>query len=32
MYALFLFNGILPWTWFSSSLLESANVLSVQGR
>lgn len=30
-YALFLFNGILPWTWFSSSLLESANVLSVQG-
>ena len=31
MYALFLFNGILPWTWFSSSLLESANVLSVQG-
>jgi ABC-type polysaccharide/polyol phosphate export permease len=31
MYALFLFNGILPWTWFSSSLLESANVLMVQG-
>ena len=31
MYALFLFNGILPWTWFSSSLLESANVLNVQG-
>jgi ABC-type polysaccharide/polyol phosphate export permease len=26
-YALFLFCGILPWTWFSSSLLESANVL-----
>jgi len=26
-YALFLFCGILPWTWFSSSILESANVL-----
>jgi lipopolysaccharide transport system permease protein len=26
-YALFLFCGILPWTWFSSSLLESATVL-----
>ena len=26
-YELFLFCGILPWTWFSSSLLESANVL-----
>jgi lipopolysaccharide transport system permease protein len=26
-YALFLFCGILPWTWFSSSLLESAGVL-----
>jgi len=26
-YALFLFCGILPWTWFSSSLLESSNVL-----
>jgi homopolymeric O-antigen transport system permease protein len=26
-FALFLFCGILPWTWFSSSLLESANVL-----
>ncbi len=26
-YALFLFCGLLPWTWFSSSLLESANVL-----
>jgi len=26
-YALFLFTGILPWTWFSSSVLESANVL-----
>ncbi len=31
LYALFLFNGILPWTWFSSSLLESSNVLMVQG-
>ncbi len=26
-YELFLFCGILPWTWFSSSLLESSNVL-----
>ena len=26
-YALFMFCGILPWTWFSSSLSESANVL-----
>jgi len=26
-FALFLFCGILPWTWFSSSLLESATVL-----
>jgi ABC-type polysaccharide/polyol phosphate export permease len=26
-YALFLFCGILPWTWFSSSILESSNVL-----
>jgi len=26
-YALFLFCGLLPWTWFSSSLLESTNVL-----
>src|SRR5918992_5016271 len=26
-YALFMFCGILPWTWFSSSILESANVL-----
>ena len=26
-YALFMFCGILPWTWFSSSLLESSNVL-----
>ena len=26
-YGVFLFCGILPWTWFSSSLLESANVL-----
>ena len=26
-YALFLFCGILPWTWFSSSLVESSNVL-----
>ena len=26
-YALFLFCGILPWTWFSTSLVESSNVL-----
>src|SRR5215217_7936912 len=26
-YALFLFCGILPWTWFASSLNESAGVL-----
>jgi homopolymeric O-antigen transport system permease protein len=26
-FPLFMFCGILPWTWFSSSLLESANVL-----
>ena len=26
-YALFMFCGILPWTWFTASLLESSNVL-----
>src|SRR6187397_1199840 len=26
-YELFLFCGLLPWTWFSSSLLESSSVL-----
>jgi ABC-type polysaccharide/polyol phosphate export permease len=26
-YALFMFCGILPWTWFSSSLLEAAGTL-----
>ncbi|MFB0565096.1 MAG: ABC transporter permease [Candidatus Aminicenantaceae bacterium] len=31
LYALFLFCGVLPWGWFSSSSLESANVLIVQG-
>jgi lipopolysaccharide transport system permease protein len=30
-YALFLFCGILPWTWFSSSILESSNVLIAGG-
>ena len=30
-FALFLFCGILPWTWFSSSLLESSNVLIAGG-
>jgi len=26
-YSLFMFCGILPWTWFSTSLMESASVL-----
>jgi lipopolysaccharide transport system permease protein len=30
-YALFMFCGILPWTWFSSSILESSNVLIANG-
>jgi lipopolysaccharide transport system permease protein len=30
-YALFMFCGILPWTWFSSSLLEASNVLVAGG-
>jgi lipopolysaccharide transport system permease protein len=30
-FALFMFCGILPWTWFSSSLLESASVLITGG-
>jgi lipopolysaccharide transport system permease protein len=30
-YALFMFCGILPWTWFSSSLSESANSLIAGG-
>ena len=30
-YFLFFFCGILPWTWFSSSLLESASVLIAGG-
>jgi ABC-type polysaccharide/polyol phosphate export permease len=30
-YAIFLFCGILPWTWFSSSLLESSGVLMAGG-
>jgi ABC-type polysaccharide/polyol phosphate export permease len=30
-YALFLFSGLLPWTWFSSSILESSNVLIAGG-
>jgi lipopolysaccharide transport system permease protein len=30
-YALFMFCGILPWTWFSSSLSESAGVLIAGG-
>ena len=31
LYALYLFCGVLPWTWFSSSSLESANVLMING-
>jgi lipopolysaccharide transport system permease protein len=30
-YALFLFCGLLPWTWFSSALLESATSLIAGG-
>jgi len=30
-YPLFLFCGILPWTWFSASLTESSNVLIGHG-
>lgn len=30
-YAVFLFCGLLPWTWFSSSLSEAANVLIAGG-
>lgn len=30
-YSVFLFTGLLPWTWFNSSVLESSNVLFVQG-
>jgi lipopolysaccharide transport system permease protein len=30
-YALFLFCGILPWSWFSSSLLESSGVVIAGG-
>ena len=30
-FALFMFCGILPWAWFSSSLLESSNVLITGG-
>src|SRR5512133_742509 len=26
-YEIFVFCGILPWTWFSSSVLEASNVL-----
>jgi lipopolysaccharide transport system permease protein len=31
LYALYMFCGVLPWTWFSSSSLESANVLMING-
>jgi ABC-type polysaccharide/polyol phosphate export permease len=30
-YSLFLFCGLLPWTWFSTSLIESSNVLIAGG-
>ena len=30
-FALFMFCGILPWAWFSSSLLEASNVLIAGG-
>jgi ABC-type polysaccharide/polyol phosphate export permease len=30
-FALFMFCGILPWSWFSSSLLEASNVLIAGG-
>jgi lipopolysaccharide transport system permease protein len=30
-YALFLFCGLLPWTWFSSALLESSHSLIANG-
>ena len=30
-YAVFMFCGILPWTWFASSILESAGVLIAGG-
>ena len=30
-YALFMFCGILPWTWFSASLAEAANSLIAGG-
>ena len=30
-FALYLFCGVLPWTWFAASCIESANVLIVQG-
>ncbi len=30
-YALFLFCGILPWVWFSSSSIEAANTLMING-
>ena len=30
-YALFLFCGLLPWTWFSTALTDSSNVLLANG-
>ena len=30
-YAVFMFCGLLPWTWFSSSLMDAANALIING-
>lgn len=30
-YSIFLFTGLLPWLWFSTSILDSSNVLFVHG-
>src|SRR6478736_5540586 len=30
-YPVFMFSGLLPWTWFSSALLESSTVLVAGG-
>ncbi len=30
-YSLFLFSGLLPWIWFSASIIEGGNILFVHG-
>lgn len=30
-YSIFLFSGLLPWIWFSSSILDASNVLFIHG-